>query len=165
MMRVAPLLLAGCFQSIAPDVPDASPFEPTSGKFATSRRADGSFTTIVDASSETAPTLGDFETGTAALETDPWDLAFQRFRISPASGVEIALVEAAFVDVAVAPASGWSTAPVDDWYDYDSTTHVLTPRAVTYALRTPASTLKLEIENYYDDAGNAGFFTLHWRSL
>ena len=165
-MRAALLvLLPGCFQSIAPDVPDASAFVPTTGKFATERRADGTYLTTVDASSETVPTLGDFDTGTAVTEAEPWDLAFQRFRITPAAGVEIVLVDAPFADVAVPPASGWSGDLVDDWYDYDTETHVLTPKPVTYAVRTPAWTLKLAIDRYYDDAGNAGFFTLHWRPL
>lgn len=157
--------LAGCFQSIAPDVPDASPFDPTTGKFATTREADGTYTTIVDSSSETVPTLGDFDTGTALTESEPWDLAFQRFRITPAPGVEIARVEAAFADVAVPPHDGWSGALLDDWYDYDAETHVLTPKPETYALRTSTGTFKFAIERYYDEAGNAGFFTLHWRSL
>jgi hypothetical protein len=159
------VLVAGCFQSIAPDVPDASPFEPTTGKFATERNADGSFTTIVDSSSETVPTLADLETGTAVTDTDPWDLGFQRFKITPATGVEIALVEAGFADVGVAPDAGWTSKILDDWYDYDSETHVLTPKPVTYAVRNSGSKFKFEITRYYDDAGNAGFFTIHWRSL
>jgi hypothetical protein len=158
-------LVAGCFQSIAPDVPDASPVDPTTGKFATTQNDDGTFTTVVDSSSETMPTLGDFDTRTAVTPAEPWDLAFQRFEITPASGVEIAVVEAAFADVAVAPASGWTGEVLDDWYDYDAQTHVLTPKPVTYAVRTSTATFAFEIERYYDDAGNAGFFTLHWRSL
>jgi hypothetical protein len=157
--------LAGCFQSIAPDVPDASPVDPTTGKFATTQNADGTFTTIVDSSSEMVPTLGDFDSRSAVAEAEPWDLAFQRFKITPAGGVEIALVEAAFADVAVPPSSGWSGELLDDWYDYDAEAHVLRPKPVTYAVRTSTGAFKFEIERYYDEAGNAGFFTLHWRPL
>jgi hypothetical protein len=165
-MRCALLVvLAGCFQSIAPDVPDASPVDPTTGKFATTQNADGTFTTVVDSSSETVPTLGDFDTRSAVAEAEPWDLAFQRFKITPATGVEIALVEAAFADVAVPPQRGWTGELLDDWYDYNADTHVLTPKPVTYAVRTSTVTFKFEIKRYYDEAGNAGFFTLHWRSL
>ena len=185
-MRVLCIFLAGCFQSIAPDVPDASPFDPTTGKFATTRGADGSYTTVVDSSSMADWTFGDFETGGELVASEPWDLRFQRFHISTNGGVsgtgdvEIAPIpDLAFVDAAVAPATGWiSDAPddddedaepeyaLDDWYDYDPMTHVLTPKPLVWAVRTNGgSTIKLEITRYYDEAGNAGWFTLHWSSL
>lgn len=166
MIRSLPILgLAGCFQSIAPDVPDADPFVPTAGKFATTQNPDGTFTSVVDSSSDATPTLGDLETGMAVTDADPWDLAFARFKITPAAGVEIARVEAAFTEVGTSPEGGWSSNVLDDWYDYDPETHVLTPKVVTYAVRTAMATYTFEIERYYDDAGNAGFFTLHWRAL
>jgi hypothetical protein len=189
------LALAGCAESLRPDAqPDAAP--PTGdalvrppGPFSTVGEADGSFTTIVDSSSATEWVYGDFETRAAIDAAGPWDLRFQRFHISTnggvsgTAGVEVAaLAGVTFAQVTAAPATGFtSDAPDGDdanldpdyafeqgdgWYDYDSTTHVLTPKPLVWVVKTAGgSTLKLEISRYYDDAGTAGFFTVHWALL
>jgi hypothetical protein len=85
----------------------------------------------------------------------------------------------AFAQVTSAPASGWISDAVDGddanmdpdyafeqadgWYDYDPMTHVLTPKSLVWVMKTNgSSTIKLEITKYYDDAGTAGWFTVHW---
>jgi len=188
---ISPLLmlaLAGCFESIAPEKPDGG-FAPDAaplGKYTTTRGADGTYTTIVDSTSATEWIYGDFETGAEIADTGPWDLRFERFHISTNGGisgnggVEVAPVPGlAFAQVTSPPASGWisDAADGDDanmdpdyafeqgdgWYDYNPMTHVLTPKSLVWVMKTNGgATIKLEITKYYDDAGNAGWFTLHW---
>ncbi len=183
-------LLAGCFESIQPTGVDAGlAITGGDGPFATAREADGTYVTVVDATSTSAWTHGDFETGASVADGEPWDLRFQRFHISTnggvsgSGGVEVALVpDLAFEDVVVPPTSGW-TADLPDgddanadpdyafeqgdrWYDYDASTHVLTPRRVVWVVRTNGgTTIKLRIERYYDEAGTAGWFTLRWAPI
>ena len=192
---LAPLLASsGCFESIAPERPDAgiglgaSEVGPP-GPFATTRGTDGTYTTVVDAQSATEWTYGDFETGASSDPTGPWDLRFQRFHISTnggisgAGGVEVApITGVAFADVLSLPATGWtSDAPDGDdantdpdyafeqgdgWYEYDPTTHVLRPRPIVWVVKTTdGAMLKLELASYYDDAGTAGWFTFRWAPL
>jgi hypothetical protein len=183
---------SGCFQSIAPDKqPDGGvtvdSTKPT-GPFGTARNSDGTYTTVVDSTSTEAWTHGDFETGMITDANGPWDLRFQRFHISTnggvsgSGGVEVTPVAAPFAGVTTPPASGWLSDAADGndtnmdpdyafeqgdgWYDYDSTTHVLEPKPLVWIVKTNGgSTIKLEITAYYDDAGTAGWFTLHWSPM
>jgi hypothetical protein len=165
---------------------DAPPV--SSAKVATTRGSDGTYTTIVDSTSMTDWVYADFETGTAVADTAAWDLRFQRFDISSNSGVSgsggvqvAALTNTTFAAVTSAPADGYLVDAADGngdgmpdyafeqgdgWYDYDPTTHVLTPKPIVWVVKTDGgATLKLEIVKYYDDAGTSGWFTLHWNSL
>lgn len=126
----------------------------------------------------------------AAAEDGVWDLAFQRFKIgsnggaSGKAGVKIAALEGEdFLGLAAAPADATFREDATDssdednhpdlvflkfpaggnndgWYDYDSDTHVLTPRDVVYV---PVSTLgnpyKIKLTNYYNSAGTSGYVT------
>lgn len=189
--------LAGCADSINHDKPDAgAPSDATAttgltctaGNVCTARASDGTYTTIVDSTSETAWMYVDFETGAKVTPTDAWDLRFQRFHISSNSGVSgtggVAIAPIAnttFAQVTSPPATGYLVDNADGngdnlpdyvfdqgdtWYDYNVTTHVLTPRANVYVVKTDGgSTLKLELTKYYDDAGTSGWFTLHWGPL
>lgn len=192
MTRIGILvLLSGCFENIAPDRPDAGTTvdAPPLGKYTTTRGADGSYTTIIDSTSATDWIYGDFETGMETDTSGPWDLRFQRFHISTnggisgTGGVEVARVTGvAFTEVTSPPASGWTTDAVDGddanmdpdyafeqgdgWYDYNPMTHVLTPRPLVWVVKTNGgSMIKLEITKYYDDAGTAGWFTVHWSPM
>lgn len=196
--RLAPLaalslglaIAAGCADPIHQDTPeDAAPGDPpvVTGKVATTRGSDGTYTSVVDAQSMTEWTHLDFETGGELPETGPWDLRIQRFHISAnggvtgAGGVEVAAVPGvAFADV-TAPASGFVSDAADGdgdgvpdyvldqgdaWYAYDVGTHALTPRPIIWVVKTAGgSTIKLEIKNYYDAAGTSGWLTLHWGPL
>ncbi|HET9619789.1 MAG TPA: HmuY family protein [Kofleriaceae bacterium] len=181
-------LAAGCADKIdhgaAP--PDAG---SPPGKITTTRNtADGTYTSVVDATSETAWIYADFETGTAVAASDAWDLRFQRFHISTnggvsgAGGVQVAPVTGtAFADLHAAPTTGFLADAADGngdgmpdyafeqgdgWYDYDPTTHVLAPFPTVWVVKTDGgATLKLEIVKYYDDAGTSGWLTLHWGPL
>lgn len=189
-------LAGGCAASIQPDKPDASTIDaapsdslvPT-GPVTTGDNGDGTFTTIVDATAVSAWTYLDFETKAQATETGPWDLRWQRFHISTnggvsgTGGVEIAaLAGTAFADVTTAPSTGWfADAPDGEdsnldpdyafeqgegWYDYNPTTHVLTPKPIVWIVRTDGGgTIKLELQRYYDTAGTPGWMTFRWAPL
>lgn len=186
--------LAACAPSIAPDVePDAMVVDGSfpAGPFATLLGSDGSSTTRVDATALDTWVYGDFESGTATDEAGPWDLRFQRFHlsanggISGGGGVTVAAVPGVrFSDMTIVPpdavfasdaADGDDANPDPDyvfeqgegWYDYEPGTHVLTPKPLVWLVRTAngESTLKLEITNYYDDAGTPAVFTLRWGRL
>lgn len=183
---LAVFLLSACADNIDhPASPDAD-VTPT-GKVATSRGADGTYTTTIDSSSMTDWTYVDFETGMEADPAAAWDLRVQRFHISTnggvsgSGGVQIAPVDATFAGMTAAPSDGWISDAADSngdgmpeyafdqgetWYAYDEATHVLTPRALVYAIRTDGgASLKLAIEGYYDMAGTGGHFTFHWAPL
>ena len=54
----------------------------------------------------------------------------------------------------------------DGWYAYDVASHVLTPRPLVWVVRTgDATAVKVAIEDYYDDVGSSGVFTLRWAPL
>jgi len=192
MTRLLPLVvLASCAAPIGHERPDAAiasdAAAPTTGRFATTQNADGTFTTVVDAQSMTEWTYADFETRGEVAATAAWDLRFQRFHISAnggvsgTGGVELAPVIGVAFAAATAPATGFVTDAADSdgdglpdyvldqgdgWYAYDAGTHVLTPRQVVWIVHTDGgATIKLEIKSYYDDAGTSGWLTLHWGTL
>jgi hypothetical protein len=188
--------MAGCADSInnhaqpdaAPPAPDAGSDAPATGKVQTTRQTDATYTTLVDSTSTTAWTYADFETGAELPATGAWDLRFQRFHISTNGGVSgtggvaiAAVTGMPFAAVTVAPTTGYISDTADSdgdglpdyaldqgdgWYDYDSATHVLSPKPIVWVVKTDGgATLKLEISKYYDAAGTAGWFTLHWATL
>lgn len=162
-----------------PDTPDAAP----TARITHTDNGDGTTTSVVDATD--ADTWISLVLATAT-EADPtaspaWDLGFQRSNIrlnGGASGpgeVTLTWTEAAFDDLTVAPdppyltdGAGDDGAPVYafDWYDYDPLTHVLTPRARTYVVRSNTGDYyKIAVLDYYDDAGTSGFLTFRWASV
>lgn len=183
------LVAAGCADEIGPDddpVPDRGTEPPAN--VATTRSADGTYTSVINATSDKVWIHADFETGREVDAAATWDLRFQRFHISAnggssgAGGVEVAPVTGTFASLTAAPTTGWGTDLADadadaipeyvfdqgdGWYDYNQMTHVLTPKPIVWAIRTAngGPTIKLEIQSYYDAAGTSGWFTLHWGPL
>lgn len=153
---------------------------------------DGSVSTIVDATAEDVWVYLDLETGREVEVADPltngeWDLGFRRFHVKLNGGVSGGgSMEAVFVpevdlaDLATPPADGYvSDAPdgdddnedpdyvLRDWYAYNVMTHVLTPEAGVYVVRSVESGFHygLEIVAYYDDAGTSGTVLFEWKLL
>ncbi len=116
-------------------------------------------------------------------DSDEWDMAFQRFNIAVNGGTsgtgEVAVArldDAVYEDVTVAPADGYITDNVVDpvggmediepgyafdlWFDYDMDEHTLSPTGRVYVVRTVEQNyFKVEVIDYYDQAGTAGHVT------
>jgi hypothetical protein len=145
---------------------------------------------VVDSTSETEWYLYDFERQGLVDEDKPWDIRLQRYRIQLNGGVNgdggvvgVVLEDVDFDDVTEAdvPPEGdaaWRTDEADadgdgedetlfiDWFDYDSSTHILSPKRRTTLLRSVEGTVvKFEVVDYYDDAGTSGFLSFRWAQL
>jgi len=126
--------------------------------------------------------------------SDAWDLGFRRYNLITNGGVSgsgggaaVRLPDVAFEGLTEAPETGWmadaadiaednDTGPdtafnggvesVNDWYDYDSASHRLSPRAVTFAVRsTLGNFFKIEMLGYYDDVGTPGMLRFRWARI
>lgn len=144
--------------------------------------------TVVDSTDDAKWIYLDLESGQQleladGTTSDAWDLGFRRFDVAIDGGVSgpggmeaVVLEGVAFADVTEVPAEGWITDAADGddenedpdlalagWYAYDFMTHVLTPHPIVYVVRTvEGNAFKLEIVDYYDEAGTSGFLTLRW---
>lgn len=124
--------------------------------------------------------------------TDPgWDLGFRRFFLITNSGISgsggaaaVRLPGVAFDSLTMAPDDGYVVDATDieedndsgpetafnggpddsnNWYDYDSATHRLSPRAVTHVVRTVEGHFyKVEVLGYYDEVGTPGVVRFRW---
>ena len=125
---------------------------------------------LVDVDSREGVTHVDLGGPAQVLPDEGWELSLERyfFRVNGGvmgdGGVEVAnLGEVAWDEVDRAPEVGWTTetdesAPLEDWYVYDSVEHVLYAAPIVYALRNAAGEAwKLQIVDYYDSFGNTGF--------
>ena len=113
-------------------------------------------------------------------DSEEWDLKFQRYEIGVNGGVSgtagtMVLAEEgvydAFDELEAAPEGEWITDSEDadgddkpeyalqDWFNYDISTHVLTPKDVVYFIQTPAQTYKFRIVDYYGPNGESGFMS------
>ncbi len=180
---------AGAADAATP-LPDGGVVE-TSGAFTHAIHDDGSITTVADAADEEAWRYLDLDTRADDGAAERWDLGFSRFRIrtnggaSGEGGVALAaLGQADFEAVARAPDDGYrvdqpdSEADADsepdnafnggeeDWYAYNVMSHTLSPLPLVYVVRsTEARFYKLQIENYYDEAGTPGKLAFAWAEI
>ena len=128
----------------------------------------------------------DLETGTIGTEDDDtWDMALRRYVMALRGGiigtgsVSAAVLEgASFDELTVAPADGYMFDEINKdgekkepvyvlggWFDYDSTTHVLTPAAIVYVISTDESYHRFEVLNYYSEAGTSGHLSFQWGEI
>jgi hypothetical protein len=171
--------------SETPDAGDTTPSRVTN-----TENADGTTTTRVDASAEAVWVYLDLEAKEEVEATSTsWDLAFQRTKImvdggvSGSGNVAVAILDGvAFDGMAAAPAGGYVTDEADGddmntdpdlaflrdmgWYSYNPMTHVITPRERVYVVRTvEGAYVKVQLTDYYDQAGTSGFPTFRWASI
>lgn len=149
-----------------------------------------SVNSLVDASDTESWQYLDLDTGVSTDDPAEWDLAFRRFfvrvngGITGNAGVLTHVSSMAYESLAQAPDSGWSSAVADgdgddddeadnafnngsdDWYDYDVTTHTLTPKPRAYALRSSSGAyFRLQFVDYYDDAGSPAQVAFRWSGI
>ena len=178
-----PLAMLALFPACTPAAAEDASAGDDAGErgIQTEDQGDGSFISVVDARDEAAFVYLDFEGKAEVAAGDAWDLGFARFNV--ATHVEVAvLMGAAFDEVTAAPADGYvgdaadpetamqETMPgfaFDLWYDYDPATHVLTARDdLVYVVHTPEGNyFKVQMLDYYDEAGSSGHVTLRWAPL
>lgn len=135
----------------------------------------------VDASSSGEWAFFDFSRGSAVEDPEPasWDLGFQRFYIVANGGDGFGgrgglldLGPVAFDSVTVVPERGYvaseadrdtTNAATEEWYDYSFSSHLLTPRPRTYAVRTADGRFaKLEVLGYYCPGARPGCLTFRY---
>lgn len=165
--------------------PDAGPGAPVRSE----ERGDGITATWIDATDHEAWIHLDLESGARVDPADPagaerWDLAFQRFHIELSDrGADPAAVamlpDADFDTLARAPSAMYVTDEPDQdgdgdpervmssgegaWYDYDVSSHVLTPRDIVYVVRSvEGNYYKLWIQDYYDENGTPAVLSFLW---
>lgn len=181
-------LLIGCAPDLREDrATDSLPQDADTGGLITDG---GVMTLTVDATAADVWVYLGLTDGARLTPADPavdltWQLALQRYNlavnggVSGAGGVEVAPVDGRDLDgLTAAPAEGWRTDLADadgdgapeyalgDWYDYDATTHVLTPADRIYALCDGSGAcFKLSVEGYYDDAGTPAMVSLRFAPL
>jgi hypothetical protein len=152
---------------------------------------DGGVVSTITASDQTTFVAFDLDLAEQVpFEVDArWDLAFKWIRVrsrggvSGDGGVTVApLADAGFAEVLVAPTAGYlvDVADGDDpntevdtvfengelWYSYNPLRHVVTPRRVTYVVKSDeAKFYKVSIEGFRDAAGTPGIYTLRWAQV
>jgi len=161
-----------------------------SGHFHHEINKDGSvITSVVDASDTEEWQALDLETGLSTNEG--WDLKFRRFfvqsngGVSGDGGVKLARLDnTSFDEVTEVPMEGWSSDSEDtdadtdglpnnvfnngedDWYDYDVETHTLSPKNATFIIESSEGNyFKLELLDYYDEAGSPAVIRFRWAEL
>ncbi len=140
---------------------------------------------VIDARDDMNWVYYDLESGQEVSPSTPedspaWDLAFLRFNVAVNGGssgtgdVAAAILDGKTLgDVTEVPVDGFVTDDVsdapedmetapgyafDEWYDYNPSNHVLTPRERVYVVRTvEGNHFKLQLTDYYDEAGTSGY--------
>lgn len=162
-----------------PSVPEFAPTPPAPAALGDSLV--GPVTYTVDASNPNRWVFFDFSRGSAVPAPGPeeWDLAFQRFHIIANGGEGFAgrggmldLGPVPFDSVAVVPRAGYvvseagrdtTNAAMADWYSYSFTSHLMTPRPHTFAVRTADGRhAKLQVVSYYCPGARAGCLTFRY---
>ena len=169
------LVLAAC----APDLREDYPFDgqgSTGPLVEVTREEDGSALALIDATSKSTQVYFDIDEGRElktdeALDTNAWDLSFQRFTVTmnggggnPAGSVRVAVLQNRPWDsLTVAPAGDYLQDTSETvfngihggWYAYDLSKHRLQPREeLLYVVRSSQGQyFKLEMLSYYDAAG------------
>ncbi len=172
-MRLLPAWLAvGC---LIPDLSDTLDPGPAQDDAAL---VEGGI--LVDATSEVDWVAYDLDAADFVEHTgDSWDLAFRRFQVDLADDLGAAAVEGvAFDEVTEVPSDGWRFDEPDadgdgipeyalgDWYDYDQSTHTLSPADRVYVVESSDLRLyKLAFYDYYDAAGTPARITFRAAAL
>jgi hypothetical protein len=142
-------------------------------------------TVLIDATDYESFVHYDFERQGLVDAELPWDMRWQRYVVAlngghsgEGEGAAQFLAEVPFDEVVEAPEDGWVVDAEDadgdgvdelamnEWYDYDVSTHVLSPKPGTWLLRSAEGAhFKVELLDYYDDAGTPGMVSLRWAEL
>lgn len=107
-------------------------------------------------------------------DTNGWDIAVQRYRMTTPPGAEIAdLGRVPFeLQPSARPALSTTTFPptvpnsaIDHWYRYNLLTHLLEPNGHLFVLRSASAAWKLAVVSYYCPKLVAGCMTIRYAPL
>ncbi|TGM11948.1 heme-binding protein HmuY [Leptospira selangorensis] len=159
----------------------------------TTTTGSGTLTTIVNATASGCWVYIDLKAGgVETTKSGTWDLRFKRFVIGTNSGTSgsgdggscfnpsdtnLASVTGSDCTLEIdklmsqTGGGGFGTATENaspalwDWYDYDGTTHILSPKARGYLIQGSdgVSHFGLEVLDYYDGASTSGFPSFKWK--
>jgi len=181
------LLVAGC----APDLREDYPFDGQSSAgplVEVTPREDGSALVLVDATNKSGTVYFDLDEGREmktdeALDSNQWDLAFQRFTVTtnggggnPTGEVHVAVLQNSDWDtLSSAPSGGYQQDASETvfngvhggWYSYDLVKHQLLPReSLLYVVRgSQARYFKLRMLSYYDSAGTPARLSFQYQQV
>jgi hypothetical protein len=191
MLQRSVLLLGLWVTGCAPDLRQDHPFDgeaPSGPLVEVTPQEDGSQLALIDATNKSAQVFFDIDEGRElktdeALDTNAWDLAFQRYTITmnggggnPTGSVKVAVLEGGSWDALTsAPAEGYqqdASEPVFNgveggWYFYDITQHRLVSREeLLYVVHSSSGRyFKLQLLSYYDGAGTPARLSLRYQPL
>lgn len=188
MIRFTPLLLLGCAPDLAfeEEDPIGEEEDTDTQEEIVEEDEEGTRSTGIDATDYEVWHHFDLETGeVVSADDERWDIAIQRFQIKLNGGVSgdgnvdaAPIEDVSYEDVTAAPESGYVTDEPDadedgnpeyalgGWYNYDVSTHILTPAAVVYVIRSvEANPHRFEVLDYYDDAGTSGHMSFRWTPI
>jgi hypothetical protein len=184
LLIVAGLVIAGWLLWIVLRPPPAG-FTPTSGQAVTvPGLPPGVLQHTIDARSRKDWAFFNFSSGTTVStpqEHLDWDIAFRRTDILTNGGETNRDGLAGAIDMgdipleqATPPADGYLSDATDDerglenpalhkWYNYNWTTHIVTSKSRTYAVRTAmGEAVLLTFVSYYCDDGSSGCVTIQY---
>jgi hypothetical protein len=187
LLSLVTLLAGGC----APDLREDYPFDgrTSAGPLVeVTPQEDGSALAVIDATNKAGTVYVDLDEGREmktdeALDTNAWDLAFQRFTVSmnggggnPSGQVRVAVLSNVDWDaLTTAPAGGYQQDASETvfngvqggWYNYDLVEHQLLPReALLYVVHSSAGRyFKLRMLSYYDGAGTPARLSLRYQRV
>jgi|GEM_PF-537056 len=140
----------------------------------------------IDATDGAKWILFDLDAGQVVDGSAGWDLAFQRQKIAVNGdvGVEVAWIDDVVLEeIESAPEDGYArdAKPITDetlqetdlafhqdggWYEYNPSTHRLTPRKRIYVVRSSeGKTFALQMIDYYDAASTSGYPTFRYKEI
>ena len=126
--------------------------------------------------------VSDIEDPEASLD---WDLGVRRYNFKlnssvhgPSTVAVLKVEEDGYDDCLVAPEGEYLEDGADadgdgvpeyvftEWYDYDISTHILTPKPIYYVIRNRNDLyFKFKIEEYYDSAGTPAKVLVQWEQI
>ena len=122
----------------------------------------------IDATQEQAWRFVSLRADSAVSRPDrlDWDLAIRRFHIATNGGSGFAGQGAAGVDSLIATSRDSTKSGFGKWYDYGFTSHLLTPKRVTYRVRAADGMLyTMRILSYYCPGAQPGCLTFEYQAL
>ena len=180
LIITALLLISGCAKSLDPGDKDdtGSASELGAGE------------AIINATSQEDWVYLNLESSSMVTPATPedsteWDLGFRRYKVmlnggvSGSGGMEAVPMPGVDYNTQLeVPTEGWLTDEpdadgdgdmeyaLDSWFDYESSTHEVTPKDTIFVIRTADGALvKFEFLAYYDDAGTPAYVHVHWGPL